>query len=436
MSHDYHRLPSDAFDELAAGGGSPAVIDLLRRAQHSKHLLLLHGIAAAETPGAGTRAAYDLLARAQRADPDTVAAVIRHPSVGAWAHHTMLALRYGPRPLGATPDGLAAVAAAATIRVGLRAEIDVPAHDGLLVLPSLGAAELSAVGMHATVRIARSHTEVRTPHAAVTIPADYRQPAPGWRPLRRVLPPDTAPFDVVVDDVDPFRMPAALHLAAAPDLSRWRPAFADAWTLLQRHHPAVAAEVAAVITVAVPLAIPARGQVSSSSSETFGAIAMSEPVDGRSLAVTLTHEVQHMKLSAVLDLIPLTRSDDGSRYYAPWRDDPRPASGLLQGAYAYLGVTGFWRRQRVVTETASAMSVADAEFARWRDAAALVTGTLLSSGQLTADGERFVRVMAATLRAWRDEPVPAQARRLAHEQSARHMVRWQDSHGPIPDSKP
>ena len=27
--------------------------------------------------------------------------------------------------------------------------------------------------------------------------------------------------------------------------------------------------------------------------------------------------------------------------YLPWRDDPRPAAGLLQGAYAHVGVTEF-----------------------------------------------------------------------------------------------
>jgi hypothetical protein len=40
------------------------------------------------------------------------------------------------------------------------------------------------------------------------------------------------------------------------------------------------------------------------------------------------------------------RPDDGQRYYAPWRADPRLASGLLQGTYAFLGVSGFWRCQR------------------------------------------------------------------------------------------
>jgi HEXXH motif-containing protein len=275
--------------------------------------------------------------------------------------------------------------------------------------------------------------QVRTPSGRVTIPAGQHEAAAGWRPLRPVLPAASEMAGIVVDDIDPFRMPAAPHTAGAPDLGTWRRAFAGAWELLQRHHPAVAAEVAAVVGVAVPLAAPPHGQVSSSSPEAFGAVAMSEPVDARSLAVTLAHEVQHMKLSAVLDMIPLTRPDDGSRYYAPWRDDPRPASGLLQGSYAYLGVTRFWRQQRAAAAADTvADAVADTEFARWRDAVALGCATLLASGQLTQDGERFVRTMAATLRPWLDEPVPGQARRQAAEENERHRAGWAGRHGPVP----
>ena len=62
------------------------------------------------------------------------------------------------------------------------------------------------------------------------------------------------------------------------------------------------------------------------------------------LASVLVHECQHAKLNAVLDLIPLSRPDQ-ARYYAPWREDPRPLGGLLHGAYAYLGVSDFWRVQ-------------------------------------------------------------------------------------------
>jgi HEXXH motif-containing protein len=438
MSLAYHRLPASAFDVLAAGGGAGA-IGLLRRSQYSKHVLLLRGI------GEHAPAAYDLLARAQRRDAAAVGAVVRYPAVGAWAYRTALALRGGPRRPGASADGLGNVAAAAAIRAGVPGEIAVSAVDGRVVLPSLGAADVGvpvdagvavgagiAVGAGAgvaTVRITPEGAQVRIACRQVDIPARYREAAAGWRPLRPVLPAAGEMAGILVDDVDPFRMPAAPHTAVAPDLSKWRPAFAGAWDLLRRHHPDVAAEVAAVIGVAVPLVAPPHGQVSSSSPEAFGAVAMSEPADARSLAVTLAHEVQHIKLSAVLDLVTLTAPDDGSRYYAPWREDPRPASGLLQGAYAYLGVTGFWRRQRAAATGADA--AADAEFARWRDATALGCGTLLASGQLTRDGERFVATMTATLRPWLDEPVPERARRLAEAGNERHRARWEGRHGPV-----
>jgi HEXXH motif-containing protein len=446
MSLAYHRLPASAFDMLAAGGGAGA-IGLLRRSQYSKHVLLLRGI------GEHAPAAYDLLARAQRRDPAAVGEVVRYPAVGAWAYRTTLALRGGPRRPGACADGLGNVAAAAAIRAGEPGEIPVSTVDGRVVLPSLGAVDVrdcspgaavsgvdaSGAGI-ATVRITPEGARVRTAGGQVDIPARYREAAAGWRPLRPVLPAGGEMAGILVDDVDPFRMPAAAHTAVAPDLGKWRPAFAGAWDLLRQHHPGVAEEVAAVIAVAVPLATPPHGQVSSSSPEAFGAVAMSEPADARGLAVTLAHEVQHMKLSAVLDLVALTRPDDGSRYYAPWREDPRPASGLLQGTYAHLGVAGFWRRERAAAPGAGGGcggggadggADADAEFARWRDAAALGCGTLLASDRLTSEGERFVATMTATLRRWLAEPVPERARRLAAAENERHRARWEGRHGPV-----
>ena len=90
---------------------------------------------------------------------------------------------------------------------------------------------------------------------------------------------------------------------------------------------------------------------------------MSEPPDPETCACTLTHELQHVKLCAVLDIVRLTVPDDGRRrYYAPWRDDPRPVAGLLQGAYALVGVTEFWRRRRQLAAGAAQLR-ADGEFA-------------------------------------------------------------------------
>ena len=142
--------------------------------------------------------------------------------------------------------------------------------------------------------------------------------------------------------------------------------------------------------------------------ESFGTVAMSRQPDKYTCAETLVHEAQHLKLCALLDLVPMTRRpDDGQRYYAPWRTDPRPASGLLQGAYAFLGVSGFWRGQLACRLGTAVRQRAQAEFARWRDGVALVVETLLGSGQLTEDGENFVATMARVLDAWWREPVPA-----------------------------
>ena len=120
---------------------------------------------------------------------------------------------------------------------------------------------------------------------------------------------------------------------------------------------------------------------------------MSQPPDPDTCAVTLTHEVQHLKLCAVLDIVSLTLPDDGRRYYAPWRTDPRPVSGLLQGAYAYLGVTEFWRRQRQLA-TGAARLRADGEFALWRAGTARVIDALLSGDRLTPAGAVFVQGMS------------------------------------------
>jgi HEXXH motif-containing protein len=429
MNTGYLRMPTDLLAAMAAGSGGPAVTSILAGALHSKHALLLRGVvmtsaATGHAEAALAQCGYDLLGSVQRSDPGAATALIRHPSVGAWAYRTVLALRGGPEMNGATPAVLAAVAAAAAVRAGVPAEIEVPLTDGLVMLPSLGTATISTSGQSglATVRVTSGGAEVTTPEVRVVIPADYRVPAPGWRPLQPLL---TVPVALLADDIDPFRMPAAPHLAQPTSLSSWSPVFQRAWTLLDRHHPDVAADVAALVTVIVPLARPAQGQVSSSSPETSGAIALSEPTDACVLACTLAHEVQHVKLSALLDLVRLTLDDEGRRFYAPWREDPRPISGLLQGAYAYLGVSGFWRRQRLLDTGIDA----DAQFARWRAAATIATNTLLSSGLLTVAGQDFARGMSATLAAWQEEPVPEPACRRAAEENARHLAQWESAHG-------
>jgi HEXXH motif-containing protein len=313
------------------------------------------------------------------------------------------------------PSGLAAVAAAAAIRAGLDAEIEVPVLGAGVLLPSLGAAE--AVGRTAVV--AAKEAEVRSGDRQVRVRPDE----PGWRELRRAT---AGPLAVLFDDLDPFRMPVSdgepAERLTRVQVEELRAALRAAWPLLS---PSSAAEIAAIVRVIVPCKTPKVGHVTITSPQVFGTVAMSRQPDRYTYAETLVHETQHLKLCALLDLVTLTQPDDGQRYYAPWRPDPRPASGLLQGAYAFLGVSGFWREQRQAAPEPEVRQRAHAEFARWRDGAAAVAATLLRSGRLTSFGQTFVETMAHVLDEWLSEPVPAGALAVARRQSERHLVQWQ-----------
>jgi uncharacterized protein len=433
MSMHYHRMPGELFDALAAGGGGPAAIRELAINQHSKHAFLLEGVfgAARDSGGPDTFASrgYQLLTAAQRQDLAAASKVVRYPSVGAWALRTMHALRVSPPLSGAEPAGLSLVAAAAAICSRLTAEIEVPVTAGIVVLPSLGAAEVP--GQTAVVRIVGGAAEILSAGRRITVPADPHRDTPGWRGLRRIR---AGSLDVLVDDLDPFRMPGMGNVAprlSDTEADGWETVVRDAWPLLESRCHDMAVEAAAAITVIVPLRRPASGQVSSTSAEAFGAISMSPPADRLSCAVTLAHELQHLKLSALLSMVPLTTADDGRRYYAPWRDDPRPVCGLLQGAYAYLGVSGFWRRQRQSMAGADRYR-ADKEFARWRASVAQAIETLLACGQLTPQGVDFVGRMSKTLGAWQAEPVSHEAQAAARRESSLHRARWIATYGSQP----
>jgi HEXXH motif-containing protein len=433
----HHSLSAEQFAALARGGGQDAIGQLVA-GQQSKHLILLSKVAEMARRGdhpddALGVAGYQLLAQVQRQDPAASAEVIGYPSVWAWALHV---IRSSAAPVtdagsadttsvvnaalpGVRPSGLATIAAAAAIRAGLDAEIEVPVLGAGVLLPSLGTAE--AVG--GTAVVATKEAEVRSRNLRVRV----RPGEPGWRDLRQAT---AGPLNVVIDDLDPFRMPTPdggpTGRLTSSQLTELRDTLRVAWTVLS---PASAAEIAALVRVIVPYQAPESHHVSTTSPQVFGTVAMSRQPDPYTCAETLVHETQHLKLCALLDLVTLVRSDDGQRYYAPWRPDPRPAIGLLQGAYAFLGISGFWREQRQDAPDPGIRQRAHAEFARWRDGTAAVAMTLLRSGQLTSSGETFVKTMAGVLDEWLREPVPADALAAARRKSERHLAEWQANNG-------
>jgi HEXXH motif-containing protein len=123
----------------------------------------------------------------------------------------------------------------------------------------------------------------------------------------------------------------------------------------------------------------------------------------------------------------LTTEQSDEHFYAPWRDDPRPLDGLFHGAYAYLGVTRFWNRQRRVDRDPG--SRAHLMFARWREATLEAAQVLLRGGRTTQLGRRFVTGMISALDPLGRERVSREALVGAARMSAAHRRRWTSRNG-------
>jgi uncharacterized protein len=125
---------------------------------------------------------------------------------------------------------------------------------------------------------------------------------------------------------------------------------------------------------------------------------VARPAGPATLALLIMHEFQHVKLGAILDGYDLYDPADGRLYDAPWRTDKRPIEGLLQGTYAHLAVTDYWR-QRQATATGAAATEASEQFRRWHAHTRDAIDTLAASGSLTALGEKFVAQMRHSIHA-------------------------------------
>ena len=417
-----HRLPVSDFDALAAGLGSTHAIAALRSAQLSRRLIGLRAVIdAAEQAGhsdaPGFLAALDLLVSAQAQDGAAVAAVLGYPFVGSWVAHCLRGLDARAHDIARDLGHLACIAAAAAIQAGVPFHIEVPVRGGAVYLPTLGRLITSNAPTAVVDGDGREAAISGVPLAVA---------GPRWQVLRRITSrTDGQSFTVTLDDVDPFRSAGALRLTPRLDTATfrsWEDALQGAWEILVRHHRDYASAIAAGMLSIVPLMAtqPNRG-INATSRESFGSTAMSMMADSVTFAGALIHEFQHAKLNGLLDLVTLYRPDQ-ARYYAPWREDPRPLGGLLHGAYAFLGICDFWRIQRM-TPTTPFPAYAEMEYARWLDRTSCVVDILLSSGSLTAAGERFVHGMRERLASW-TEGVTDESAQLALTASVDHRVRW------------
>jgi len=389
--------------------------------------------------------------------------VLGHPYLRAWAVRCLERLRRvagdgyagGDGQIsGAGGDGrgsgvslaadlghLGAIAAAVAIRGQARARVAVPVTSGAVHLPGLGrlvvepvAAESAAVlppGADARwalvevdadwVRVRVGANGVRLPRPSllagepcrvepceadgtVAVSSDGLLSSHGlsarWEPVRVLAAPG---IRVALEDTDPYRdchqWQAAPRLTDA-EFARWQNCFALAWREIQANHGAYGPALAAGLGVLTPMVATSAGQdVGSAARQAFGALAAALPAGPVTMALLLIQEFQHVKLGAVLDLFDLCDPADKRLYKAPWRAESKPLEWLLQGAYAQLAVSEFWRARARLGEDDQARAARRYERSRARTAAAIAM--LAGSGSLTPLGERVADQMRKAISAER-----------------------------------
>ncbi len=428
-----HRLPRFVFDEICAGSVSAAGMAILRKTQYSVRRLRLrtlleaaHAVTRRLGPFADLDGSWTVLAEAERIAPDVVEDVLMHPSVGVWlsrALRQVLGTAADATPLWSEVGWFHAVAAAAAVRSGLSCAIAVPVVHGAVSLPSVGAYRLPNRFPVGHARLLNSATGPSIEVAGETRPVR-------WEAVKRHC--GTArghTVDVVVDDLDPYREftgPVPPGPLDDGEWDEWRKLLGEAWDLLTARHPGPAEELAAGLTVVVPLDAR-RDMFAASSAAAFGAIAMSPKRSATEFGEALVHELQHSKVNALLDLVELHRADRAPAFYAPWRDDPRPLDGLLHGVYAFVSVVEFWHGQRGLVPASLARRAEFNLAYRARQVGVAVAG-MRGLTQFTDLGREFVAAVAVRLAACEPVDVPPETATAVADLTTEHSIAWRLRH--------
>jgi uncharacterized protein len=388
--HPTHVLAGSDFDELAAGGGGADAMAALLDAQRSLRRELI--AAWLRTRGPSAHRAWERMAELAAAHPAAVERVLDHPYVGIWAGDPT-------GPLAATY--LEGMTLAASVVAGVPWRAELLSVGGLLSLPTVGALPVPATSRALAIETDPATNRISVNGEEVALTPDGTH----WRPMPILC--DDHGWTLRLDDADPLR-DCYGHQAAPPlthrAVTRWAQAFGPAVAIIRdmaTHFPALQAGLSTI----TPLASTPFADNSATHRRAFGAIAIALPWqperDVEVLALALIHELQHLKLGAVLDLFALLDPQDQTRYRVPWRADPRPLEAVLQGAYAHLAVADFWRT-RATGSSSRWAGPAITSFETLHDQIGSAVATVARSDALTDLGRRWVENMRVSWVSRRD----------------------------------
>ncbi len=421
MAPESHFLTRAQLDRFSTGQGNVEDIATLQAAQGTLRRVLT--VAAADWQG-GWEAGQDIrMNHALRPDGVLINEPLYRPAL-------VDCLKI---PDGVTSQSpLREFEASAALRSGEAIDTTLPVRGGAMHVPAVG-----RLALHTAHRSLRLHSDDGQNYSVF---ADWKkitevtpeEASEGWEPVRYLQGNDG--FRIAFDDVSPYRDHYGAPLARRvpdEDFAQLQWCFADAWDILRDHHPHYAVAIAAGLKTIIPLAsgVPGQGR-SASNAHLFGAISLTRPNVAEQLAVTLVHEFAHNILSGVSEIVPL-RTEEGrtgkkgeTLYYAPWRDDPRPARGLAQGAYAHAEIADYWRVQREQITYPPQRFLAEVEYCQWRRQVLRTLALLADSDTLNAEGTAFVQKIHERVMQWDDTDTPEPAKQLAELNARDHELTW------------
>jgi HEXXH motif-containing protein len=411
-----HSVAAADFPALAQGLGGPRVIRELWAGQHSKRLLMLRLLIDKWPSSApGRDEAVAAVGEAEAQAPATVRELLVDPMVGAWTAVTVRRLRRH-RASEADLGHFGAVAAVAALRAGTTARLRGVVHNGYLHLPTIG--RLRVPGHDGWVSITTLGGRLRV--------NDIEPGGRDYEPRRMLIAEGQPQLTVAMEDVDPYR--DAYHVAAVDrvphvEIDHWRHLLNAGWQILTSRASERAFEIAAGLDCLVPLTKPAaQAARSATSTEAVGVIGLDLPRRPEDLAVAVVHEFQHSKLAALLDIVQLYEGSD-RWFFAPWRADPRPIGGLLQGVYAFIGVADMWR---TLCADPATFPQAAREFAQARANVTDAVTTLAGSGLLTPAGTQFVAGITKAVERLQVVDVPSETVAAAELSLRQRRSAWKE----------
>jgi len=217
------------------------------------------------------------------------------------------------------------------------------------------------------------------------------------------------------------------------DAQHWQDELNRHLNLLGQVSEPLARELTRGLSVIVPVHSPDPSlHVSGSFREAPGMVALS--LGGRMATLeALVHEYGHQKLNAILPLDPLIIGDTGEAgHYSPWRDDPRPLTGLLHAVYSFETVVNFYHALLGLPGTGGFVpqEIVNRSYRIVRQVRDGLAGLNAHAAVLSPLGRAFVEALGSRVEECaRDLPMPSpeDRRRIDAEHDA-HRIRWEERH--------